>query len=645
MFASKTLLPVREEIPFSFVYGRKHSQQLLPRWKFLADELDGVKILTWSDPKTGLKVCADVVEYPYTGAVKWVLKFINTGPEPTPILEDVQALDIKVPQVGDQSVVLHRLKGDSFRVDDWFPIKKHMPRMTSLRFGPDQGRPADGACPFFNLQWEGGGAITAIGWTGQWQAKVIQQCFPWTQTQVGMEHLHLSLLPGESIRSPLIMQLYWEGDDTELSYNLFRQTMLKYVLPRVDGEVVVPPIAHLSTAAYEWNSSTEENVMEHLEAVKDLGFEVFWLDAYHTLGGFPGGVGNWWLPATSCLPVDRFPRGLKCISDAVHEAGMKWLLWFEPERVAPGTHLDVEHPEWLMTADGQKNKLLNLGIPSAREYITSFLIGAVEEHGMDWLRPDCNIDPLPFWRAEDKKDSNRVGIAEIRYVEGLYQMLDDILAAYPHLRIDNSVSGGRRIDLEMCSRSTPLWRTDRVMMPQEVDKDFDQGALQNQMITSALSRYVPFSTTGQMGEQPHWFRSGFNAGIAFCEDCRPEHYPRDVLKAGIEEGKRIRKFYSGNFYVLSEISLDPADWCVMQYHRPEEQDGIILAFRRDKADAVSFDCRPREVDPNVWYELSYSYSYERVDPIDSVPGVWFRDFRLYVLDCPGSVLVEYRVVR
>jgi len=52
-------------------------------------------------------------------------------------------------------------------------------------------------------------------------------------------------------------------------------------------------------------------------------------------------------------------------------------------------------------------------------------------------------------------------------------------------------------------------------------------------MTAGLSRYVPFSTCGQMGASPYLFRSGMNAGISFGEDCRPAGYPREQLKQAI----------------------------------------------------------------------------------------------------------------
>jgi hypothetical protein len=66
-------------------------------------------------------------------------------------------------------------------------------------------------------------------------------------------------------------------------------------------------------------------------------------------------------------------------------------------------------------------------------------------------RNDFNMDPLPYWRAADAPD--RQGITEIRYVEGLYAMWDEIRAKTSGTVPDDCASGGRRIDLEMCIRS------------------------------------------------------------------------------------------------------------------------------------------------------------------------------------------------
>jgi hypothetical protein len=90
-------------------------------------------------------------------------------------------------------------------------------------------------------------------------------------------------------------------------------------------------------------------------ATRDLGCDTHWLDAVWFEGGFPDGVGNWF-----CRP-QGFSKGLKPVSEACHEMGLKFLVWFEPERVARGTRLAREHPEFVF--GGKEGGLFKLGDP------------------------------------------------------------------------------------------------------------------------------------------------------------------------------------------------------------------------------------------------------------------------------------------
>lgn len=641
---------IQGELPFSFVYGGRPLGELLGKWKRSVREepLDVARrcrTLTLEDPATGLEVRAVATVYLDTPAVDWTLYFTNHGSKPTPFLEQVKAVDVTVKGGLRRQVTLHRLTGSSCRVDDWLPRTDSIAPGSHIEFAPHGGRSSSGASPWFNLQWNGGGVITAVGWSGQWSAKVEHAKDGAIRWAAGMQTMRLKLAPGESIRSPRIMQLYWLGDDPFPAYNRFRQTMLAHVVPRIDGRPVTPPIVHLSTSFYELNGSTEQNVLSHLNAIRGLGFEVFWLDAYWTRDGFPNGMGHYGFPIQRVEPPDRFPHGLRPIGDAANAAGMGFLMWFEPERVAPKTMIAKEHPEWVISPSGDGSGHIHLGIPEAREYLTKYLIEVVRQYRLAWLRIDYNIDPLGFWQFLDKKDPDRVGMAEIRYIEGLYRMWDDIRAAHPHLAIDNCASGGRRIDLETCSRSIPLWRSDNTCdMLDHNPATVELAAMKNQVMTAGLSRYVPFSTCGQMGVTPYLFRSGFNAGIAFGEDCRPPDYPRELLKKAIAEGKRLRKYCFGDLYSITEVTTGPKDWCALQYHRPVEQDGMVVAFRRPESPYYGLCADLRAIEPGAEYDVVRSVGYEPSTPT-RVRGSELQRVRLEILDRPGSVVLEYKRVK
>ena len=633
-------------LPFSFVYGGRSSAEIIDKWTrtVAAEKIDETRIrrtLTLADPETGLEVRAVALLYLDTPAVEWTLFFTNRGAKDSPILENVKAVDETIALDSQKQANLHRLVGSPCRADDWMPFEDAVVAEKPIEFAPEGGRSSSGASPFFNLEWPGGGVITAIGWTGQWTAKV-ERNKGGLRLSAGMQSMHLKLHPGESIRGPRIMQVFWQGGDPFRGYNLFRQAMLSHIVPKHGGSPVVPPIAHMSTSFYELNDSTEQNTLSHLEPIRGLGFEVFWLDAYWTRGGFPAGMGNYGFPLTMA-ESPAFPRGLKPISEAAKKEGMGFLVWFEPERVAPGTYLAKEHPAWVISPSGDGSGLVNLGTPAAREHLTKYLVAAIKEYDMAWLRIDFNIDPLGYWQFLDKQDPDRAGMAEIRYVEGLYRLWDDILAACPNLAIDNCASGGKRIDLETCSRSIPLWRTDATIAPLFA-KNYEQAAMQNQVMTAGLNRYLPFHVSGQMGASPYLFRSGFNGGIAFAEDCRTADYPRELLKQAIAEGKRVRKYYFGNFYTLSDVTLSVKDWCILQYHLPKEAAGMIVAFRRPESPDSAHTADLLEIDPKAEYEITRSATYQPSAP-EKISGEKLRRLKIDIDERPGSVILEYRRIK
>jgi alpha-galactosidase len=645
-------------IPFSFVYDGKPSAALLPQWRAEQEEeaVDATtrrRTLTFTDPQTGLEVKAVANIYLDTPGVDWTVYFTNTGTSDTPILEKVRAVDVTInPPVsgirpkGEGLVqgadpVLRRLRGTKIEgkenLADFTPLEDPLPVGTKLEWGPPGAAPSWEAFPFFTLDWGGGGVVTALGWTGHWQADIDRTGNP-IRLAAGMRNLHLKLKPGETIRSPRVLQVYWNGGDPFTGDNLFRRTMLAHILPQRDGKPVFPPFAY-ATSTSEMSNTTEANERSYMESFKNLGFEYYWLDAWWIKGGHPNGIGHWGFPISRGYDPVRFPNGIKPLSDLAHGYGMKFLQWFQPEEVYPNTDLALEHPEWLLKS-GSKT-MVDLGNPVAREYMTRYLNAVIKEWGIDWWRTDGGPD-LEHWKSGDT-DPDRIGMTEIRYVEGYYQMWDGMRRANPQLMLDNCAGGGQRLDLETSARSLPLWVTDSagIVLGR---KDLLNAAIQNQAIHHGLNRYLPFSEAGTMGADPYYFRSGFNGGITFCEDTRPEGYPRELLAQGIAEGKRLRKYLLGDFYPLSEPSLSARDWCLFQYHRPAEADGVVFAFRRHESPDAIHACGLREIEPSATYEVTQFISYSG-ETKKTMTGAELLKTNMEIQEKPGSAIMEYRRVR
>ena len=555
--------------PFSFVYDGVASAGFLQDWpRTVATREEPNRIVHtvgWTDGKTGLRVSAIVTAFKRYPAVEWVLHFENTGTQDTPILEKVEALDAQLRTgYARNAVALHQLSGDVCNERSFVPLETVIEPGKPVTVAPAGGRPSNGAFPFFNLQYASEGLLTAIGWSGQWAARLERSGAGPTRLQAGMEQTHLRLHPGEQIRTPRILVMPWKGDRLA-AHNRFRRLLLFEYAPKLNGHPLRLPVAAQCFDRYSWNRpewSTEAGQIRAAQATRDLGCDTHWFDAAWFLGGFPSGVGNWF-----CKPKE-FPNGLKPVSDACHSNGLNFLLWFEPERVAPGSQVAREHPEFVF--GGTKGGLYKLSDPTARKWLTDLLSQRITEYGIDVYRNDFNIDPLEFWRRADGPD--RQGITEIRYVEGHYAMWDELRARHPGLWIDNCASGGRRIDLETLMRSVPLWRSDTGCAPGHEDWDQAQAL--------GLSLYVPLYTACAWEPRAYVLRSAATAGAITQFDYLGDRFSFDEARAALAEAKENQKFWYGDFYPLTRAALGPDAFVAWQCHRADLDAGMVLAFRR-----------------------------------------------------------------
>jgi alpha-galactosidase len=624
---TEVLLP-ESAVPFSFVYGGKPSSEFLDNWKRTVEtknDQDVVRYRTqWADPKTGLVVTADVKVFKNYPAVDWVLFFENAGAQDTPIIDNIQALDLRI---GNGPVVLHQLEGDACGDRSFKPIDRALEAGKSIRMAPSGGRPSNSsAFPFFNLQCGDSGIITAIGWSGQWAATFDRAETGSTRVAAGMELTHLLLHPGEKIRSPRIVVMPWKGDRTA-AHNRWRRLLLFQYVPKNNGKPARIPIVmqcfdRYSGSRADW--ATEGGQIAAAKAAYAMGMDTLWLDAAWFPGGFPNGVGNWY------AKPKEFPNGLKPVSDWCHGKGMKFVLWFEPERVAKGTQIATEHPDFVF--GGKDGGLYKLNAPVARRFLTDLLSTRITEYGIDIYRNDFNIDPLGFWRGNDAPD--RQGMTEIRYVEGHYAMWDELLAKHPGLMIDNCASGGRRIDIETCMRSVPLWRSDTSCSPGHPEW--------NQLQTAGLSQYIPFHTACAWIPEPYDFRSAATIGAIAQFDYLAQGFPMDVAKASIAEAKENQKYWYGDFYLLSNVSIAPDQFMAYQFHRADLEEGLVLAFRHPECNYLGPIVGLHGLNPEIAYVVEY-IDDARHKTVKTVTGKdLFEGTDLRIPSKGGSLVIRYR---
>ena len=170
----------------------------------------------------------------------------------------------------------------------------------------------------------------------------------------------------------------------------------------------------------------------------------------------------------------------------------------------------------------------------------------------------------------------------------------------PGLMIDNCSSGGRRIDLEMISRSIALWRSDFQCYP-----EFDPVSQQGQ--TQGLAGWVPLSTGCSEQSNDYAFRSALGPGVAITNNIwardAVDFAPVDWLRERMVELKALRPYFYGDFYPLLSYTLSNDLWAAWQWHRADMAAGCVLAFRRPQSPIVTIEPALHGLDPAAEYEV------------------------------------------
>lgn len=603
-------------LPFSFRLNGRPSSEFIGRWKKSAGKLkeSSSKVETrysWTSVKDGLSVICDVTGYPESKAVEWVLHFRNISDLPTAQISDVKVIDARFdfPSAGDTE--LHYAEGNKISRADYSPRTAVIEPGSPIHFEPSGGRSSSEAFPFYNIESKasGQGMMLAIGWTGTWASDFKAEGDRSFSVKAGMKEMDLYLKPGEEIRTPSVAFLFWSGRQVD-GNNKFRRFLLEHRIRKINGEQVhgylcsgfnyrdPEPFGEYSCITAEWAVA-----MIHRYQRFGLVPDVFWLDAGWHTGASDYEHGQNWASTTGnwTMDEDRFPDGMKPVSDAAHAAGSKFMLWFEPERVVKGTQWALEHKEWMLdypqdpSEESSSWLLFDLGNDEACDWLCKYYGDMIEANGVDWYRQDCNIKPAGYWAFNDEQ--GRKGMKEIRHIENLYRFWDYLLDRFPEMVIDNCASGGKRLDWETISRSVPLWRSDYYHY------DDPDGY---QCHTYGLNNFLPVHGTGILLPDKYSFRSSLSSTLIYNWKITEKGVSILEMQERLAEYKSMRDYCFEDYYPLvGDGDLTGHDvWLAYQLHRPSDQSGIVVAFRREESGEPVCTVHLEGLDPDKTYSLS-----------------------------------------
>ena len=256
----------------------------------------------------------------------------------------------------------------------------------------------------------------------------------------------ITLKEGARFALPVITTGYSGAGFEKMSLSLY-DYQFDYCLPRTRIGRTMPMIYN-SWYPFEFDVD-EEKCIALLDKVKEMGAELFVIDD----GWFNGrttertSLGDW------TVDLNRFPSGIRAVSDAAHAKGLLFGLWMEPEMVNPDASLYEEHPEWVLryptreTVAFRWQYVLDLSRQDVMEFVWQTADRLVRENNLDYLKWDMNR-----YIAEVNVERKDFYVQVAANVREVWRRLNE---KYPDLLLECCAHGGARTDysmLEYCDR-------------------------------------------------------------------------------------------------------------------------------------------------------------------------------------------------
>lgn len=205
-----------------------------------------------------------------------------------------------------------------------------------------------------------------------------------------------------------------------------------------------------------------------IDQFAEMGGEIFTVDAGWVCP--PGKEMEWGnFNGLNYPDKDRYPKGIKEISDYAHEKGLKFGLWVDIESLGRYCPLFNERPDFRSdNVFGIKNpNLIDMSVPEVAEWAEGELSRIIEEYELGLLRVDHNVDYKEYFGMRD----SGFGIKEcvcLRHNKAVYEMYEHLKEKYPQVIFENCAGGGGRTDLGMMKSFNHTWVSDNQKMPYSV---------------------------------------------------------------------------------------------------------------------------------------------------------------------------------
>lgn len=284
---------------------------------------------------------------------------------------------------------------------------------------------------------------------------------PYAQTRVIMginsDHFAWQLGTGETFQAPEVVMAYSDQGLNQLShvYHTFYDAhLIRGAFKSRERPVLIN----------NWEATYFDFDEEKLDALADeakaLGIELFVLD-----DGWFGkrendgtSLGDWF------ENEGKLASGLANFAKKIKEKGLQFGLWVEPEMVSGDSALFRTHPEWRLAvpnrqpAVSRSQYVLDFSRQDVRDHIYHQLQVLFDRVPIDYIKWDMNRNMSDVYSL--LLDPAQQGEVAHRYMLGLYDFLEKLTTAYPHILFEGCSGGGGRFDPGFLYYMPQIWTSD-----------------------------------------------------------------------------------------------------------------------------------------------------------------------------------------
>lgn len=295
-------------------------------------------------------------------------------------------------------------------------------------------------------------------YSGMFKAEAERDQYGQTRISMGLQDELFScvLKAGETFYGPeVILSCTTEGLSA-LSHNFHR--VIRHNLCRGIYKTARRPVLINNWEATYFDFDGEK-LYQIAKQASELGVEMFVLDDgwFGNRNTDTTGLGDW--------SVNEAKLGctLGELAERINGLGLKFGLWVEPEMISEDSGLYRAHPDWAFAVPGRRpvrardQLVLDFSRKEVREHIFESICQVLDHANIEYIKWDMNRSIADVYSATASREDQ--GMVMYRYMLGLYDFLERLLARYPGLLIEGC-SGGGRFDAGMLYYTPQIWCSD-----------------------------------------------------------------------------------------------------------------------------------------------------------------------------------------